>query len=80
MLGDVLNPLSPGTGSLVLKGKYQKDYSISSPDDSAVLAERERKRKERERALMQGGSPVTQQGRTAGRQQGGAGGFGGGRR
>ena len=79
VLDDVLNPLSSGPGSLVLKGKYQKDYSIPSPDSPAVLAERERKRKERERALMQGGSPVTQQGRTAGQQQGGVGGFGGGR-
>lgn len=79
VLDDVLNPLSSGTGSLVLKGKYQKDYSIPSPDNPAVLAERERKRKERERALMQGGSPVTQQGRTAEQQRGGVGGFGGGR-
>jgi len=79
VLDDALNPLSSGTGSLVLKGKYQKDYSIPSPDNPAVLAERERKRKERESALMQGGSPATQQGRTAGQQRGAVGGFGGGR-
>jgi len=75
-LVDEPSPLGPGTSTLVMKGKYQKDYSIQL-DETAVMAERERRRKEQERAFTERGSATTQQGLSAGPRQGGIGGFGG---
>ena len=79
-LDDESRALSSTPRKVVLKGSREKDYSIPSPDNPAVLAERKRKRKEREQALIERESLITEQGRGGSQRQGigGTRGMGGG--
>jgi len=79
-LDDESHALSSTPRKVVLKGSREKDYSVPSPDNPALLAERQRKKKEREQALIERENLITEQGRNGGQRQGisGAGGLSGG--
>jgi endonuclease YncB( thermonuclease family) len=71
VLADEDGGLNSSQRNMVLKGNRTKDTSIVSPDNPALLAERERKRKAREKALISRENAITQQGRSLNKQQGG---------
>ena len=69
-LDEESHALSSTPRKAVLKGSREKDYSVPSPDNPALLAERQRKKKEREQALIERENLITEQGRSGGQRQG----------